>query len=190
MRTFPFMNTAPCSSRFGKRLTGRWYLVALGIRGDVERRSNMGRETHLVPVTWEREPFEWKEVKLDWPVASPLSGRVERSYPLPFPGASQDRPTEFIDDFSEAELGLEWNFRRVPLPGAWSLDANPGYLRLNALPEVIRERGRAALLGVRQTGTEFTFETRMLFSPGHEGSEAGMALFQKDDNYIGFTIRR
>ena len=37
---------------------GRWYMVALGIRGDEDRLSNMGRETHLVPVVWEREPFE------------------------------------------------------------------------------------------------------------------------------------
>ena len=169
---------------------GRWYLVTLGIRGDVEQRSNMGRETHLVPVTWEREPFEWKAVKYDWPVASPLSGRVEKTYPLPFPGRPQVRSVEFIDDFSDPYLGLAWNFRRVPLPGTWSLEANPGYLRLNALPGVIRERGRAALLGVRQTETAFAFETRMLFSPGHEGSEAGMALFQKDDNYIAYTLKR
>ena len=36
---------------------GRWYMVALGIRGDEERRSNMGRETHLIEVEWEREPY-------------------------------------------------------------------------------------------------------------------------------------
>jgi alpha-N-arabinofuranosidase len=143
-----------------------------------------------VPVTWEREPFEWKAVKYDWPVASPLTGRVERTYPLPFPGYPQVRRAEFTDDFSEPDLGLEWNFRRVPLPGSWSLQANPGYLRLHALPGVIRERGRAALLGVRQTETEFAFETRMLFSPVNDGSEAGMALFQKDDNYIAYTLKR
>ena len=169
---------------------GRWYMVALGIRGDVNRRSNMGRETHLLPVTWEREPYEWKDVKLDWPVASPLSGRVDRHYPLPFTNSRQNPRTELIDDFDGAELALDWNFRRVPLPGAYSLSEKPGHLRLNTLPAVIRERGRAALLGIRQTETHFGYETRMLFTPQNDGSEAGMVLFQKDDNYIGFTLKR
>jgi alpha-N-arabinofuranosidase len=169
---------------------GRWYLVALGIRGEVDRRSNMGRETHLVPVEWEREPFEWKEVKLDWPVASPLSGRLERHYPVPFEDTRQNRPTEFIDDFDGPDLGLQWNFRRYPRPGTWSLTENPGYLRLHASPERIRERGRAGLLGIRQTETAFSYETRMLFAPSNDETEAGMALFQKDDNYIAFTLKR
>lgn len=169
---------------------GRWYMVSLGIRGEVNRRSNMGRETHLLPVSWEREPYEWKAVKYDWPVASPQSGRLEQHYPLPFPGTPQRRRSEFIDDFDGDSLGPEWNFRRLPRPGSWSLTERPGYLRLNAGPEVIRERGRASLAGIRQTDTGFSYETRMLFSPGSDGSEAGMALFQKDDNYIGFTLKR
>ena len=169
---------------------GRWYMVALGIRGEMQRRSNMGRETHLVPVSWEREPFEWKEVKYDWPVASPLSGRVERHYPLPFDEKKQNRTTEFIDDFDHGQLDLQWNFRRFPRPGTWSLEENPGYLRLHSQPHVIRERGRASLLGIRQTESSFSYETRMLFTPQSNGSESGIVLIQKDDNYISLTLKR
>jgi len=169
---------------------GRWYLVALGIRGDIQRRSNMGRETHLVPVSWEREPYDWKEPQYLWPVASPLSGRVERHYPLPFADRPQKRPTAWVDEFDNRDLGLQWNFRRVPLAGSWSLSKRPGFLRLEARPEVIRERGRASLLGIRQTETVFRFGTRMLFTPTEENSEAGLALFQKDDHYAFFTVRR
>ena len=169
---------------------GRWYMVALGIRGEMQRRSNMGRETHLVPVSWEREPFEWKEVKYDWPVASPLSGRVERHYPLPFDEKKQNRTTEFIDDFDHGQLDLQWNFRRFPRPGSWSLEEKPGYLRLHSQPDVIRERGRASLVGIRQTESSFSYETRMLFSPQSNGSESGIVLIQKDDNYISLTLKR
>ena len=168
---------------------GRWYLVALGIRGDIERRSNMGRETHLVPVTWEREPWEWKQPKYLWPVASPLSGRVEKHYPLPFADTPQERLTEWADEFDNKGLDLRWNFRRLPLPGSWSLTERSGFLRLETRPGVIRERGRASLLGIRQTETAFRFETRMLFEPAAENSEAGLALFQKDDHYASFTVR-
>ena len=32
---------------------GRWFMVALGVRTDVNGALNMGRETFLVPVEWE-----------------------------------------------------------------------------------------------------------------------------------------
>lgn len=168
---------------------GRWYMVLLGIRGDEQRRSNMGRETHLVPVIWEREPYEWKDEKIAWPVVAPLSGRVERHLPLPFPSRPQRLANRFIDGFDSDALGLEWNFRRLPSPGAWSLTERPGYLRLFALPGVIRERGQAALLGVRQQESDFSYSARMQFLPRHENSEAGLLLFQKDDSHIAFTVR-
>ena len=79
---------------------GRWFMVALGIRGDEQRRSNMGRETFLAPVVWEREPFEWKQVKHEWPVVAPETGRVERTLPVPFEETRQYRKTGFFDDFN------------------------------------------------------------------------------------------
>jgi alpha-N-arabinofuranosidase len=169
---------------------GRWYMVALGVRGDEERGSNMGRETHLIPVTWEREPFEWQETKTLWPVCAPRSGRVERVNPLPFEFARQTRPTGFVDNFNAPQLNLEWNSRRLPLPGSHSLQARPGTLRLFARPETIRERGRYNFLGIRQQESNFTFTVGMEFSPQTDGLEAGLVLLQQDENYIKFTLLR
>ncbi|MDH3492420.1 MAG: glycoside hydrolase family 43 protein [Acidobacteriota bacterium] len=169
---------------------GRWYMVALGIRGDVNRASNMGRETHLVPVRWEREPYWWKEVKYEWPVAAPQSGRVEIKTPLPYPGGNQYRNDSFVDNFETKALNMEWNFRRYPLQGIYSLDANPGHLRLYAKPEVIAERGRASLMGFRQTETDFDYTAKMYFEPSAENVEAGIILFQKDDNYISYVVEK
>jgi len=169
---------------------GRWYMVALGIRGDVQRRSNMGRETHLVPVNWEREPFWWQEVKTEWPVAAPETGRVERINPVPFAGTQQIRAKGFEDDFDSEKLDLAWNFRRVPISGTWSLTANDGHLRLAAKSNLIMERVRASLMGFRQTESDFTYTASMSFSPWGDNSEAGLMLFQKDDNYLSFTVMR
>ncbi len=169
---------------------GRWYMVTLGIRGDVNRRSNMGRETHLVPVIWEREPFEWKDERYVWPVVAPETGRVERRVSVPFAAAEQRAVNAFSDDFDTESLDLEWNFRRVPVAGSYSLGAAPGSLRLHAGPPPIRDRGRSSLLGIRQRESDFSYRTRMLFAPTEKGSRAGMLLFQKDDNYIGFTVAR
>jgi alpha-N-arabinofuranosidase len=142
---------------------GRWYMVALGIRGDEDRGSNMGRETHLVPVQWEREPFWWKETKYEWPVVAPQTGKVERTTPAPFKGTTQKRNLSFTDNFDSSNLKLQWNFRRVPLDKVYSLKASEGNLRLFLKPEVIKERGRASLIGFRQTESDFQYETKMIF---------------------------
>jgi len=169
---------------------GRWYMVALGIRGDVDRRSNMGRESHLIPVQWEREPFEWQEIKYDWPVCAPQTGRVERLNPLPFKGTEQIVKNEFVDEFDKDILNLEWNFRRVPQENTYSLSARKGYLRLYTKPDVIKERERASLMGFRQRESNFTYSVKMNFKSRKPNEEAGINLFQKDDNYIGFTVLR
>jgi alpha-N-arabinofuranosidase len=169
---------------------GRWYMVVLGIRGDEARRSNMGRETHLVPVIWEREPFEWQKIKHEWPVCAPLTGRVERRNLLPFEGTEQWCDDTFYDRFDATTLGLEWNYRRVPMPNTYSLKARKGYLRLFARPDVIKKRGRCSLMGIRQKESDFEYAASMEFLPETEGVEAGITLFQQDDNYLHLTVLR
>jgi len=169
---------------------GRWYMVALGIRGDEQRRSNMGRESHLIPVTWETEPFWWQEVKTEWPVPAPATGRIERVNPVPFDSTQQHRKTTFADEFDAATLNLAWNFRRYPMPGTFSLSANKGHLRLAAKPNIIEERARASLIGFRQTESDFSYSAAMRFEPDNNDVEAGLNLFQKDNNYLSFVISR
>lgn len=167
---------------------GRWYMTALGIRGDEDRGSNMGRETHLVPVQWEREPFEWKEVRHEWPVCAPLTGKVERHNSLPFEEKKQFYNDGFTDNFDRDEPDLEWNFRRVPQKNTLSLSENPGYLRLYAEPEIIKERGQASLMGIRQKESDFEYSASMHFAAEEAATEAGICLFQKDENYISLLV--
>lgn len=178
---------------------GRWYLVCLGIRGDagenLDRRSNMGRETFLVPVVWEREPMEWSPLgppmRHLWPVAAPESGRVERQGPVPFKGTEQGPPHRFRDDFLDEGLNLEWNFRRFPKPGTYSLSARRSFLRLFAQPEIIKERVSCSLMGVRQRESDFEYRARMeMPETVSAGMEAGISLFQKDNNYVNCVVVR
>ena len=190
---------------------GRWYMVALGIRSEIDTYSNMGRETHLIPVEWEKEPFEWKysniekewsdlpdqerfetlrRVNYDWPVCSPSTGRVERSFPLPFPASPQFNKQTFRDDFDSETLNLEWNFRRVPNEGTYKTNIDDGYLRLFSSQDVIRDRNSCSLLGIRQKESDFEFLTKMMFDTDKPGVQAGISLFQKDDNYFTLTIEK
>ncbi len=169
---------------------GRWFMVALGVRGDEERSSNMGRETHLIPVQWERELFEWKKVKYEWPVCAPVTGKVERYNPLPFENMPQYRNDAFFDNFDSRKLNLEWNFRRVPKSGSYNLADRAGFLRLSCAPDTIRERGNCSLMGIRQKESDFEYGVKMVFNPKTDGSESGIVLFQKDNNYLSFTVVR
>ena len=168
---------------------GRWYMVALGIRGDEERRSNMGRETHLIEVEWEREPYWWKENKYLWPVVAPSTGRVERTAPLPFIGRQYAPSLSLRDDFDESELGLAWTFRRVPREDAYSLNRRPGFLRLNSQSSTPTARARIGQLGVKQTESDFTFTASTYFESKTINSEAGISLFQKDNHYLNAVVK-
>ncbi len=167
---------------------GRNYMVLLGIRNEIERGSNMGRETFLVPVTWEREPFEWKDTKYLWPVVAPKTGRVKRLNEVVFSGTTENIETSFEDNFELDRLNLKWNFRRYPIENIFHLDTKEKRLNLICHPNQIKERGRAALLGFKQTESSFEYLAQMFFEPTTNGSEAGISIFQKDDNYINFTL--
>lgn len=169
---------------------GRWYMVALGIRNDEERRSNMGRETHLIPVEWEREPYWWKEKKYVWPVAAPKTGRVERKTPLPLSGKNQQARLAFTDHFTSPKLGVEWTFRRLPAVDAYSLSARRGFLRLHTQQTVPSARARVAQLGIKQTETAFQFTARTEFEASQSETEAGISIFQKDNHYLNATVRK
>ena len=169
---------------------GRWYVVMLGIRGDVKRKSNMGRETFIAPVSWEREPYEWKERKILWPVISPKSGKILKNNPIIFSETIKKNETFFVDDFNHTNLGLEWNYRRAPMQNMFDLVSNPGSLRVYTNPNKLQERKRANFAGIKQTESEFSFETKMTFSPSSEYDEAGIAIVQKDNNFLSFTVKQ
>ena len=190
---------------------GRWYLVTLGIRSEINTYSNMGRETHLIPVSWEKEPFEWKynsvntnwsklpksekiekmrRVNYEWPVCSPTTGRVEKTYPLPFTAKPQYKQKSFKDDFDNNKLKLDWNFRRVPNKNTIKINHRDGLLRLFASSNVIENRKSSSLLGIRQRESDFEYEVKMLFKTNKSKVQSGISLFQKDDNYIICTIEK
>ena len=57
-------------------------------------------------------------------------------------------------------------------------------------PETFIRRGQYSLMGIRQKESDFEFSTQMNFVPSKNGEEAGISIFQQDDNYINFTISK
>jgi alpha-N-arabinofuranosidase len=177
---------------------GRWFMVALGKRNDRDGHSNMGRETHLMPVIWEPQIVRWQQVsKTKWepvsylfPVVAPETGKVERINPLPFPDKHQYYNDAFHDNFDHQNLRPDWSFRRVPQPKTYSLSANKGYLRLYLKPENFQARKRYSAMGITQKESQFEWEAKMNFTPQKNLEEAGISVYQKDINYINLTVQK
>jgi len=176
----------------------RWYMVSLGIRNEMDSTSNMGRETHLMPVVWEEawdnwvevEKGRWEPVIIKWPVVAPNTGKVERNTSIPFLEKKQNINYSFYDDFTSPKLDLQWNFRRVPRENTYELNSKNKTLKLNLSPESFELRSQYNLMGFRQKETEFEYSSSMNFKPKKNFSEAGLSIFSQDDNYINFTVKK
>ena len=156
-----------------------WYMVALGFRPIEKKYKNLGRETFLIPVIWETEPYWWKDEKIAWPVCSPKTGKVEFEYPVPFPGTRQLKINEFYDNFDDTELNLEWNFRRTPTATFHSFNEKKGFLRIYLKEGFIEEQSQYSFVGIRQRHFQMEAKSKMEFNPsGNE--EAGMTVIQND----------
>tara|TARA_Y100000996_G_scaffold18340_1_gene13581 strand:+ start:421 stop:2115 length:1695 start_codon:yes stop_codon:yes gene_type:complete len=174
----------------------RWYMVSLGKRNDIDGDANMGRETYLTPMVWEPTIVKWQQVtETNWepvnylfPVASPLTGKVERYEKLPFQDKPQYKNNTFKDDFLFPKLDLEWTFIRVPQKNTYSLEANTGSLRLYTKPGTIENRKRFSMIGFRQRESDFEYQVKMEFAPKDDKVESGIIHYQKERNYLSNTV--
>ena len=158
---------------------GSWYAVMLASRLIDGECKNLGRETFICPVIWER----------DWPVFTPETGKVEWEYEGPASlkeckvGGSAAR-----EDFDSDKLSLDMVFWGRPQDDIWKIEDSKLELKCvhQKLEDDIRpmsfevnlsDDNYVAFLGKRQTKINQTFSCQMSFVP--EGDEtAGLALVQ------------
>lgn len=154
--------------------TGEWWTMLFVDRGP------FGRLPSLQPVTW-----------VDgWPMVG-VNGKAVTTYKKPDVGKTYPisiLPTS--DDFSSANLGMQWGWNHNPDPAKWSLTEQPGYLRLKTVKVV------SALPEAQNTLTQRPFvkydldsptvgTTKMQIKNMVNGDIAGLAVFQDPYAYIG-----
>ncbi len=155
---------------------GEWWMILLAVRPYTGFNYNLGRETFLVPVTWDEE---------GWPLIDTPDGLVDREVRkpnLPFFCRGRQSPN---DHFEGEILPLHWNRIRNVGQKFFSLQERPGYLRVQLGKEKLTDNLAAPhFLGRRQEHMCFSAGTCMEFQPSN-GEEAGLALVQSDEfNYI------
>jgi alpha-N-arabinofuranosidase len=143
---------------------GSWWAVLLGMRPYGGYHYPLGRETFLVPVTWED----------GWPVFAPGTGRVPAEVDVPFahPGPAAATHTAWTSLRRPASTFAE------PEGDGWKLRVQPVTLADPATP---------AFLGVRQQHRDLdlavTIAGRLL-----TGEEAGLAIRQSERDHVRLAV--
>lgn len=158
---------------------GSWYAVFLASRLIDKECKNLGRETFICPVVWER----------GWPLFSPETGKVEWSYDGPESLSEVVyEATASRVDFDNEKLPLNMVFWGIPKDEVWSISDSK--LNLKCITQKLEDDIRpmsfevelsddnyVAFLGERQCAIDCTASCRMEFLP--EGNEsAGLAVVQ------------
>lgn len=163
---------------------GNWYAVMLGSRIIDGQHKNLGRETYICPVIWER----------GWPVFSPESGKVDWEYPadpqLPWTPYS---PQPSRDDFDGARLNLVWNFWGTPYGDFYKL--SDSHLTLRCFKRTMSDplkplfgqekntdpENTVSFVGRRQTDISFDAFCEMAFLP-KDKEAAGLIIMQASNH--------
>lgn len=160
---------------------GSWYAVMLASRLIDGAYKNLGRETFICPVIWER----------DWPVFAPETGKVEWSYPAP--ACLEDEwaaaAKEIVrDEFDAPELPMYMTLWGTP--GRPYMEIKDSKLYISCVPQAPddeleqmdstrprRDDAFAAFVARRQRQMKARAVCRMEFTASGE-EEAGLAVVQ------------
>lgn len=154
---------------------GDWWAVFLGCRPFKEQFENLGRETFMLPISWNSG---------GWPVITEKGEKVRTVVSVP--GAKRGgKPTfgnfTLTDSFSAPTLGLEWMTLRGPATGLYSLTSHPGSLALRCADASAAEKAVPAYIGRRIQHSEFDCTVTMTFSPADGSKEAAGLLLLKNE---------
>ncbi|CAG7644381.1 Non-reducing end alpha-L-arabinofuranosidase BoGH43B [Paenibacillus solanacearum] len=156
--------------------SGQWWMVCLGTRPYGGGYRNLGRETFLVPLAWEK----------GWPVVNPGKGIVETQLTRPNLPACKWPLPPVCDSFDRAALDMRWSFVRTPRGDFWSLTERPGHLRLRLKPDRLTDWSNPAVIARRQQHKSFAARTVMEFTPRANEEAAGLVLLQTSDFHLRF----
>jgi xylan 1,4-beta-xylosidase len=177
-KDYPVVNVGHCD--LVETQNGDWWSIGLASRIYGGYYRNLGRETFLLPVSWED----------GWPIMSPGSGKLEMTYPMPDLPEIKTHIPSACDHFDTEQLAYSWCLLRTPREAFYSLIERPGYLSLKLRPERITELANPSFVGRRQQHIHFAASTLMEFTPQHEGEVAGIVLLQSNEYHFSFVCSR
>ncbi len=165
---------------------GDWWAVFLACRPYEGDYYNTGRDTYLLPVTWEDG---WPTILEAGKVVPTVVEKGDLDAAVDESVAQNTGNFSYTDDFrSTTTLDSRWLFLRNPVDGFYKFSGKG--LAIDALPVNISQRESLSAVFRRQQHTDFTAETVVDFTPASSSELAGLALLQNEDyNFVlGKTI--
>jgi beta-xylosidase len=130
----------------------------------------LGRQTLLLPIEWTADG--WFRV--------PAGVTVESAIPMPIPGTRQLPPPDPSDDFTSAELGLQWAFWHEFDPARFT--TGQGVLNLKARGSSLAD---SPALTTPVGGHSYTVEIDVEIDPG---CATGLLLFYDPQHLTGILL--
>lgn len=168
--------------------TGEWWTVLFKDNGAI------GRIPYLEPVVWED----------GWPVIGNNGIDVSKdAKPYRKPNVGAEHTVVYMDTndpFVSPVLGKQWAWNHNPVNSAWSLQANPGWLRLSTVSvteDLVSARNSLTqrIVGLNPEGTpsnryQWCYgSVKMDVSGMKEGDVAGLAVFQTPYSFISVKMQ-
>ena len=145
-----------------------------------------GRIVHLQPVRWDDDwPLAGTDINND-SIGEPVSGykkpAVGKNYPVMIPRTS--------DEFDTGKLALQWQWHANPKKEWYSLDINPGTLRLFAVNNLTQNGNFwfvPNLLLQKFPSPAFSVTTRFVFNGDLEDDKAGLIIMGNRWKYLAMV---
>jgi xylan 1,4-beta-xylosidase len=181
----PFPVAAAGHADFVQSANGDWWAVFLATRPYERNLSNLGRETFLLPVSWDR----------GWPSILPPNT------PVPLVHARPPLPQTLIidrshwrDSFESKNLAPDWEMIRTPTetwyrsgatgdPSTIAGSSATAGLSLQARPVSISGGGNPSFLGKRQRHENAVVETEIRDTSLGAGERAGLVAFADERHH-------
>jgi xylan 1,4-beta-xylosidase len=176
--------TSSGHAKFVQTQNGQWWATFLATRPYGPDLYSIGRETFLLPVSWEN----------DWPTilphgqAIPYVAAKPKLPPQPSPAVPTSGDFSYVDEFDGKALSMQWIGVRTPKSALYRLDS--GALVLDGGAKLGEVRGVPALVARRQQHHVATISTTMSYSPDRDDDQAGLVALQNDDFLLFFGVTR
>lgn len=165
---------------------GDWWAVFLGCRPYSDNHYNTGRETFLLPVSWNDDG--WPQI-LAHGQAVPRVVKQPRLWGMnarvPLTGSFTIR-----EEFTASRIPSEWMMLRTPRERWMSIGGEHGQLWLQPRSDTLAGAGQPAFLARRQQHAVFEATTQVQFDSADEKAGAGLAVFQNERHHITLLIER
>lgn len=176
-----------------------WWAVCLCNRPiSYPPKHNLGRETSLVPVSWDKdgwpsmgnngiveEVVEIKEIEVEQQQKKEDVSKGCRKNRIP----KTEEVYEYREDFKTGELSLRWNYLYNPNQNYISCTNEKG-LSLTGMSATLSDADTSTFVGCRQEHHRCRVSTRMEFAPMSEGEEAGIAVYLNRNHHYELAIIR